>query len=122
MSEDLIGWIIVGIVGAYAIYHVSKKNPNLDLNQDGKVDVEDLKAAKKEAEALVEDVVEKAEAVIERVAPKKKAAPKKKEAEKPLTKSAIARMAKADLIVYAKKQGAKVDDSMTKAQILELLK
>lgn len=101
-------YIIIAIVVAagVAVWYFNR-DKGLDVNKDGKVDIQDAKEA-------VENTVEGVKEVVE----EKKAA--KKPAKATANKKAVDlnSMKKDELLAHAKKAGAKANASMKKADII----
>jgi len=102
---DLIGIIIVlGIVGLVAMWYYSGKPKNLDVDQDGDVDINDAekivkdtaKGIKKDAKKVVQEVKSKLP-----------------------TKSKLAAMKKADLENLGKEFGIDLDKRKTKDNMIK---
>jgi len=123
MSIELLIGILV--VVAIALIYAVNKDKGVDVNNDGKVDLEDAKAAiENTVEAVKEEVTETVEEVKEVVAEKKAKVKKAVTKAKKTTKAVIdfTAMTKKDLLAHAKANGVKANASMNKAAILEAIK
>jgi len=104
--EIIIIALVILAVGAIWYFNRDK---GLDVNADGKVDIEDAKAAVENTVEAVKETVE------EKVKAKKPARAKKASAD-------FDSMKKDDLLAHAKKVGAKANASMKKADIIKAIK
>lgn len=113
--EVIIGIVVVLLV----VIYFANKDKGLDVNQDGKVDLADAKAAVENTVVAVEEKVEEA---VEEV----KKTVKKKTTKKPATKKVetvdLESLNKTQLLEEAKKRGIAANASLKKEEILERLK
>lgn len=112
MSIELI--IVILVVAAVALVWFVNRDKGADVNNDGKVDFADAKAAVENTVAVVEEKVEKVKKAVKK-APKK-AATKKAE------KVDFDSMNKTQLLEEAKKRGIAANASLKKEEILERIK
>lgn len=116
MSIELI--VIILVVAAVALIWFVNRDKGLDVNNDGKVDFADAKAAVENTVAVVEEKVE------EKVKEAKKAVKKtpKKATTKKAEKVDFDSMNKTQLLEEAKKRGIAANASLKKEEILERIK
>ena len=108
-------YIIIAVVVAagVAIWYFNR-DKGLDVNKDGKVDIQDVKDAVENTVEGVKEVVEEKKAEVKA---KKVAKPKAKKTEVDLDS-----MNKTQLLEEAKKRGVKANASLKKDEILERIK
>ena len=112
MSIELI--IVLVIVAAVALVWYVNRDKGLDVNQDGKVNINDVR------EAVENTVTEVKEVVEEKAAEVKKAV--KKTSTKKAEKVDLDSMNKTQLLEEAKKRGIAANASLKKDEILDRIK
>lgn len=116
MSIELI--IILVVVAAVALVWYVNRDKGLDVNQDGKVDIDDIKLAVENTVTEVKEVVEEKAAEVKKATKKSSKKTPTKKAEKVDLDS----MNKTQLLEEAKKRGVAANASLKKDEILDRIK